>query len=310
MFGILQDRIYEEHDTGAHPERPQRLGAVRQGIADGLGSTTYESLKPVPATVSDLKLVHDPDYVAWVQTQIEAGAPRLDADTAVCSRSYDVSLNAVGGSLAGIDALMDGRLRYAFFAVRPPGHHAEPDRAMGFCIFNNVAIAARHLLRRQGLSRVAIFDFDAHHGNGTQAAFYGSPSVFYCSIHQWPFYPGTGQADEIGTGDGRGTTLNLPFASGAGDDEYEEATQRFADAMDTFRPEMLLVSAGYDAHWSDPLAGHQVTERGYANIVTTLVEIARAHTGGRMGFFLEGGYNLTTLRSCVATTMKTLVEVG
>lgn len=310
MFGILQDPIYEKHETGAHPERPERLGAVRQGLADGLGSTTCESLVPVPATVADLELVHTPDYVAWVQSQVEAGAPRLDADTAICPRSYDVSLHAVGGSMAGVDALVEGRLRHAFFAIRPPGHHAEPDRARGFCLFNNIAIAARHLIRRTGLSRVAIFDFDVHHGNGTQAAFYADPFIFYSSIHQWPFYPGTGRADETGTGDGLGTTLNLPFPTGAGDDEYEEATQRFADAMDSYRPEMLLVSAGYDAHWSDPLAGHQVTEKGYGNIVSTLVDVARAHTNGRTAFFLEGGYNLATLRSCVATTMRALVEAG
>jgi acetoin utilization deacetylase AcuC-like enzyme len=310
MFGILQDRIYEEHDTGAHPERPQRLGAVREGIDKGLAGTTYESLVPVAATTADLELVHDADYVAWVRAQVESGSPRLDGDTAICPRSYDVSRHAVGGALAGVDALMEGRLRYAFFAIRPPGHHAEPDRAMGFCLFNNVAIAARHLLQRTGLSRVAIFDFDVHHGNGTQKAFYSDPAVFYSSIHQWPFYPGTGLAEETGVGKGRGTTLNLPFPSGAGDDEYEEATLRFADTMDRYRPEMLLISAGYDAHWSDPLAGHQVTEAGYANMVKTLTEIARAHTGGRMAFFLEGGYNLATLRSCVATTLQTLVEVG
>lgn len=310
MFGILQDPIYEDHDTGAHPERPERLGAVRQGIADGLGSATCESIVPVPATVADLELVHGHDYVAWVRAQIESGAPRLDPDTAVCRRSFAVSLHAVGGSLAGTDALIEGRLRYAFFAIRPPGHHAEPDRAMGFCLFNNIAVAARHLIRRTGLSRVAIFDFDVHHGNGTQAAFYSDPSVFYSSVHQSPFYPGTGRADETGSGDGRGTTLNFPLPSGAGDDDYEEATLRFAEAMDSYRPEMILISAGYDAHWSDPLAGHQVTENGYANIVTTLTEVARAHTGGRMGFFLEGGYDLATLRSCVATTLATLAKNG
>ncbi len=310
MFGILQDTLFETHETGAHPERPQRLQAVRQGLTEGLGSQPFETIIPVAATTADLELVHTPKYVAWVKEQVEAGSPRLDPDTAVCHRSYDVACHAVGGALAGLDALMEGRFRYGFFAIRPPGHHAEPDRSMGFCLFNNIAIGARHLIKRHGLEKVAILDFDVHHGNGTQAAFYDDPSVFYCSIHQWPYYPGTGQAEETGRGAGLGTTLNLPFPAGAGDDEYEDATHRFSEAMSHYNPQMLLVSAGYDAHWSDPLAGHQVTENGYVAIIETLVDIARTHTDGRIAFFLEGGYQLATLRNCVAATIRTLVKAG
>jgi acetoin utilization deacetylase AcuC-like enzyme len=310
MFGILQDTLYETHETGAHPERPQRLQAVRQGLAEGLGTHSFQTITPVAATTADLELVHTPQYVAWVKEQVEAGSPQLDPDTAVCPKSYDVACHAVGGCLAGLDALMEGRFRYGFFAIRPPGHHAEPDRSMGFCLFNNIAIGARHLIKRSELDRVAILDFDVHHGNGTQAAFYDDPSVFYCSIHQWPYYPGTGRADESGKGPGIGTTLNLPFPAGAGDDEYEDATQRFAEAMKQYQPQMLLVSAGYDAHWSDPLAGHQVTENGYIAIIETLVDIARTHTEGRIAFFLEGGYQLATLRNCVAATIRTLANAG
>jgi acetoin utilization deacetylase AcuC-like enzyme len=308
MFGILLSPVYEEHDTGTHPERAQRLVAVRQGVEETPSPLPLVPLSPTAATVSDLELVHAPEYVAWVRRQVEAGVPRLDPDTAVCPRSYDVALQAVGGSLAGVDAIMRGELKRAFFGIRPPGHHAEPDRSMGFCLFNNIAIAARHLVERHGLERVAIYDFDVHHGNGTMAALYEDPTVFYGSVHQWPFYPGTGRAEETGAGAGLGTTLNMPFGAGAGDEEYEESTLRFADAMERFQPQMLLISAGYDAHWSDPLAGHQVTEQGYIRIVETIREVAAAHTGGRVAFFLEGGYNLATLRNCVSASLKVLLE--
>jgi len=307
MFGLLQDSIYEEHDTGAHPERVARLGAIRQGIHE-LETTELVTLSPVRADVDSLCLVHEREYVRRVKTMVENGSPRLDADTAVCPRSYDVALHAVGGALAGIDAIMKGRLKQAFFAVRPPGHHAEEDRAMGFCLFNNIAIAARHLIRRHGLDRVAIFDFDVHHGNGTMHTFYSDSTVFYGSVHQWPYYPGTGRTEERGRGDGLNCTLNIPYPAGAGDEEYETAIIQFGNAMERFKPQFLLVSAGYDAHWSDPLAGHRVTEQGYVGIVDLLNQIAATHCDGRLALFLEGGYNLDALRKCVSATVKTLTD--
>lgn len=307
MFGLLLDALYQEHDTGAHPERSQRLESIRAGI-DQLHGLDVVSLRASPTDSETIALVHDPDYIEWVRTQIESGTGRLDPDTAVCSRSYEVALNAVGGSLAGVDAIMAGQLSQAFFGVRPPGHHAERDKAMGFCLFNNVAIAARHLIVNHGLDRVAIFDWDVHHGNGTMHSFYEDPAVYYGSVHQWPWFPGTGHREETGLGAGLGTTLNVPLPSGAGDDEYEEATKRFSDAMEVFKPQFVLVSAGFDAHWSDPLAGHQVTERGYVTMADMLADVAKDHCDSRMALFLEGGYNLTALSDCVAAVIKYLVD--
>jgi acetoin utilization deacetylase AcuC-like enzyme len=307
MFGLLLDKLYEEHDTGTHPERSERLKAVALGVED-LRGLELVRLAPVRGDVETLALAHDKGYIEWVGQQIEAGATRLDADTKVCARSYDVALQAVGGSLGGIEEIMAGRLKRAFFAIRPPGHHAERDQAMGFCLFNNVAVAARHLVVNHKLDRVAVFDFDVHHGNGTMHIFYDDPSVFYSSVHQWPWYPGTGRKEETGVGRGLGTTLNFPYPSGAGNEEYETATRRFAEAMDKYKPQFLLVSAGYDAHWSDPLAGHQVTEEGYVAMSQILAGIAHTHCSDRLAVFLEGGYNLAALRNCSAATIKTLSE--
>jgi len=305
MLGILQDRLYEGHDTGTHPERSERLVAIREGL-ELLSLDNVRTLSPVRADESSVALVHDPDYIEWVRDQVDGGAERLDLDTSVCRSSYEVALHAVGGSLAGIDAIMRKELSQAFFAIRPPGHHAERAESKGFCLFNNVAIAASHLTANHRLTKVAIFDFDVHHGNGTMHTFYQDPSVFYSSIHQWPWYPGTGKADEKGEGHGLGTTLNFPYPAGAGDDEYEEATRRFSDAMDKYKPEFLLVSAGFDGHWSDPLAGHQVTEKGYVTIVRLLCQIASTHCNDRIAFFLEGGYNLVALKNCVSASIKEL----
>jgi acetoin utilization deacetylase AcuC-like enzyme len=308
MFGLLQDSLFQEHDTGTHPERSERLSSIRSGIEAMGDSVPFFKITPERADLAAIARIHTPDYIQWVRQQVEAGMPRLDPDTAVCPKSYDIALHAVGGSLAGIDAIIAKTIKQAFFLVRPPGHHAEADTAMGFCLFNNIAIAARHLIEHHGLSRVAIFDFDVHHGNGTMHAFYDDPAVFYGSVHQWPFFPGTGRAEETGTGAGLGSTLNIPHGNGAGDDEYEEATQRFADAMDSFKPEFLLLSAGYDGHWSDPLAGHQLTERGYTNLVKILAQTAKTHTESRIALFLEGGYNLSVLRNCVPATINTIVQ--
>ncbi|MBM4356171.1 MAG: histone deacetylase [Deltaproteobacteria bacterium] len=307
MFGVLQDRVYEEHDTGSHPERKERLVAIRDGIAL-LDQSLLTPLSPRTATVEQIAAVHEDNYIAWVKQQVDRGYDHLNMDTSICARSYDVALQAVGGALAGLDEIMAGRLSGAFFCVRPPGHHAEAGESLGFCLFNNIAIGARHLQKVHGLGKVAIYDFDVHHGNGTMHAFYEDDSVFYSSVHQWPWYPGTGRAEETGRGKGRGTTLNFPYPSGAGDVEYEEATLRFGEAMEKFKPDFLLISAGYDAHWSDPLAGHQCTENGYIAITRILKSLAATHCNGRLACFLEGGYNLAALKNCVAATVKTLAS--
>ena len=307
MFGILQDETYRRHRTGAHPERAERLDAIEEGLAaaDDLDLTP---LQPVASDLDTIALVHDRDYIDHVKDRVEQGYGSMDADTVLSPDSFDTALRAVGGGVAGVDAIMRGELDQAFFAVRPPGHHAERARAMGFCLFNNVAIAAAHLIARHDLGKVAIYDFDVHHGNGSMHSFYEDPAVFYGSVHQWPHYPGTGLAHETGRGAGAGTTLNFPHPSGAGDEEYEEATSRFADAMDAFKPDFLLVSAGFDAHWSDQLSGHQVTEEGYEQMAIILAGVANAHCGGKLAFFLEGGYNLNALKTCVPAVVRAVVS--
>ena len=306
MFGILMDPIYEEHDTGGHPENPRRLRAIKTAM-NAVADDSVVWLRPEDATREQLELIHAPGYVDWVANSVRRGARSLDPDTVVCPRSYDAALAACGGGIAGCDAILDGRIKQAFFAVRPPGHHAEHERSMGFCLFNNIAVSARHLVQNRGIARVAIYDFDAHHGNGTMHSFYDDPTVFYGSIHQWPLFPGTGRGNETGSGEGLGTTLNMPCRSGSGDDEYESATECFADAMEKFKPEFLLVSAGFDGHWSDPMAGLRCTEGGYVSVLRMLNAVARDHCQGRMALFLEGGYNLPALSGCTRAMVQTLL---
>jgi acetoin utilization deacetylase AcuC-like enzyme len=305
MIGVLMDAIYREHDTGGHPECGARLLAVERAVGR-LPREDVSHLHPVSASVEDLELVHEANHIRQIRSRIEAGATQLDMDTVVSPRSFDVALHAVGGALAGLDRIIAGEMKRAFFAVRPPGHHAEPGRAMGFCLFNNIAIGARHLQKRHGVDRVAIYDFDVHHGNGTMEAFIEDPTVFYASVHQWPLYPGTGHPADQGRGAGRGTTLNMPYPAGAGNREYQEATQIFCDAMDRFRPQVLLISAGFDAHFADPLAGHEVDEEGYTSMATLLRQLADAHCDGRVGVFLEGGYHLKALENSVFHTLTAL----
>lgn len=307
MFGLLSDPIYQRHDTGDHPEHPTRLQAV-QAAFSRMPQEKLVPIVPRAASVEDLQLNHPLSYIEWIQTQVEQGMPRLDMDTQICAESFDVSLHAVGGALHGLDRIVAGDFPRAFFAIRPPGHHAETNKAMGFCLFNNIAIAARHLLQRHRMSRVAIFDFDIHHGNGTMNSFYDDPAVFYASIHQWPLFPGTGLPSEQGSGMARGTTLNMPHGAGAGNTEYLESTQRFADEMKWFKPDFLLVSAGYDAHWADPLGGHEVDEEGYIAMTRLLKEISQTHCGGRMALFLEGGYNLKALENSVFHSVSELLD--
>jgi acetoin utilization deacetylase AcuC-like enzyme len=245
--------------------------------------------------------VHDRAHVENLERTIRSGARVLDdGDTTVSADSWDAALTAVGASLAAADRVARGQWRNAFVAVRPPGHHAERDRAMGFCLLNNVAITARYLQHRHGIERVAIVDWDVHHGNGTQHAFEADPSVLFVSLHQHPLYPGTGAAAERGVGAGEGTTLNLPLASGAGDAEYLAAfEQRVLPALEAFEPGFVLVSAGFDAHRDDPLSGQRVSADGFRRMSRLLVDHAEAHAGGRLVSLLEGGYDLNALAESV-----------
>ncbi len=309
--GFLYDELYLEHDSGRlHPERPQRLLAVVDRLQ---GAEWYGSLLPIPsraAETSELQLVHDPAYVELARAEIESGARRLSTgDTNVSLASYRVAIQAVGGVLATVDAVLEGRSKNAFCAVRPPGHHATADRGMGFCVFNNVAIAARYAQEVHGVGRVLIADWDVHHGNGTQDLFYEDGSIFYMSTHQSPFYPRTGAFEETGAGAGAGLTMNRPFAEGAGDAEVVGAFRDdLLPAAREFAPDLTLISAGFDSRVDDLLGGFLVTDGGYRELTRIMLEISNVSGNGGLVSVLEGGYNLDGLASGVYAHMDELVR--
>lgn len=332
MVGFVTSPRCVEHATGSHhPERPDRLRAVLRAVrAAGLVSSPdpfpdfeidlgivkqsavrLSEIDAVPATETHARLVHSKRMIDQVKHACEFGAVLDQGDTPTCTKSFEIALLSLGCCLTGADAVMDGRVKRAFAATRPPGHHAEPERAMGFCLLSNIAIVARYLQHTYGLSRVAIVDFDVHHGNGTQAAFEDDPSVLFVSLHQHPdtLYPGSGHAWEVGDGPGRGTTLNIPFNPGTGEAQYLDALDtRVLPAIDRFKPEMLLISAGFDAHAEDPLAHIQLTDDSYAAITRRLTQAANAHTQGRVVSVMEGGYNLVALGRCVVQHLLALAE--
>jgi acetoin utilization deacetylase AcuC-like enzyme len=300
--------VFLEHDTGAHPENPGRLRAVH-ALLDEAGLTPkLQPLAFAPATPDDLALVHDPAYVDAVRRAAERGGGWADPDTLITPRSYDVAACAAGAVIAATDAVLRRDADDALCLVRPPGHHAEPAQAMGFCLFNSVAVAAAHALARRGLERVAIVDIDVHHGNGTQDAFYDDPRVLYVSTHEYPFYPGTGALDEIGAGAGRGCNINLPMPAGCDDAAFLRAHDEVVlPALRRYRPQLVLVSAGFDAHFADPLAGEALSVDGYGAIVARLIDTARDLCDGRIVFALEGGYDLVALPWCVRRAAELLL---
>lgn len=320
MLGFCSSPRFVEHDTGSHhPERPDRIRAIYAALHEAgyldsprrfaelavdLGvlpraKRAAAELEFGPADPKWLFTVHSEGHIERVLRVCESGGGVLDSgDTPVGWSSYEIALLAVGAVLRGCDAVMSGEVRRCFAAVRPPGHHAEPEHAMGFCLFNNVAIAARYLQRKWGVGRVAIVDFDVHHGNGTQTVFEEDPSVYFVSLHQHPrtCYPGSGFDWEIGTGKGRGYTLNLPMDPGMGDAEYLKVIDaRVVPELEEFRPEFVLVSAGFDAHQDDPLASMGLSDEGYELMMRSLSAVAERHGGGRLVSVLEGGYNLRAL---------------
>ena len=292
---VIADPRYAAHEVPAgHPERPERLAAVAAAIDRFGGALAHRA--PRPASPDELYAVHDRAHVEQVRRAAAAGTGQLDPDTWVSRESYDVALLAAGACTELALRVARGDARAGFAAVRPPGHHAEGDRAMGFCLFNNAAIAARAVQREAGVERVLILDWDVHHGNGTQHTFETDPSVLYVSTHQYPFYPGTGAAGEIGSGRGEGATLNVPMPAGCGDAEYVGVFQRvLAPAARAFRPDYWIVSCGFDAHEDDPLAAMRVTQSGYAAMTAIVRALAEELSGGRMLFVLEGGYSLRGL---------------
>ncbi len=305
--GIYYSDICLLHDTGSHPESRYRLEAVMSRLrgAAGLGDVVF--LEAEPATLDAVKEVHTPSYVDRVARIAASGGDWLDGDTVVSSPSMDAALRAAGGAIEAARAVAAGELSSAFVAVRPPGHHATAGHGMGFCLFNNVALAAHHLMKQGLAERVAIVDFDVHHGNGTQDIFYGEPRVLAFSVHQMPLYPGTGRHTETGVGPGKGFTANVPLPPGTGDEGYLYALDAvLAPLLRRFRPDLLLVPSGYDGHWHDPLANMQLTVHGFRRMVGRIKALADELCGGRMVCTLEGGYDLQALSASVEATVRVL----
>ncbi len=302
---LLADPVSKLHFTGpGHPERPERFDAALSGLK-GLDLVTLATRK---ALEDELALCHTRAYIETVKREVASGCGDLSTgDTTICPASLDVALHAAGGALNAVDAVFAGEARNAFCIVRPPGHHATADRGMGFCIFNNVAIAARYAQRKHGAERVLIADWDVHHGNGTQDIFYEDGSVFFFSTHQYPWYPGTGSPEETGHGDGQGKTLNCPFPSGAGRREIVGAFRdKLAPAAEAFQPDFMLISAGFDSRAGDPLGGFRLADADFAELTAILLEIAGRHAGGRVVSVLEGGYDLSGLASAARAHVEAL----
>ena len=345
---IIFDRIYFEHDTRPHKEEPARLAAVADGLAalgidvarsfdidlendtvlrkltgrTGRGrspapasTATAQSeflcLRPSAASVETVARLHNPAYIAGIERFCASGGGALDPDTNVSARSYEAALHGVGGVIGAVRATLDGTAANAFAFVRPPGHHAVAARAMGFCLFNNVALAAQYLLDHAGATRILIVDWDVHHGNGTQDMFYSDPRVLYFSTHQIPLFPGTGAIEEIGTGKGRGYTVNVPLPLGADDAVlwrvYDEILTPLAER---FKPDYILVSSGFDGHWRDPLAQFYLSAAGYARMATRVRELAHTFCGDKLTLALEGGYDLQALTGLTTSTLRVLRGVA
>jgi acetoin utilization deacetylase AcuC-like enzyme len=311
--GFLYDDKYQEHLTGNyHPEVPDRLPAVYRGIQEAGLLEQLTLIKAVPADLKWVETVHDPDYIERLQKACNSGSNIFDSpDNQMCPATFEVSLLAVGGILEATRLVMENELDNAFCAVRPPGHHAEVSQAMGFCYFNNIAIAARYIQQKWDIQRIGIVDFDVHHGNGTQHIFERDSTVFYYSIHQHPTfaYPGTGREFEIGKDAGRGYTKNSPLLPGQGDNEYKQVLQRdLIPAFEDFRPEVILVSSGFDAHIEDNMSDIKLTTEGFTWVIKLIVELAAKHAQGRLISVLEGGYSIRRLPELARNHVKVLLN--
>jgi acetoin utilization deacetylase AcuC-like enzyme len=306
--GVVDDDSFDLHkSTSYHPERPERLQAARAALR-GAGLSTW-AIAAREATPEELGRVHGGAYLEQLGA-LAGRRAQLDADTYLAPDSVVAVRRAAGGSVDLVEGMLAGRFKRGVALLRPPGHHARPNQAMGFCLLNNVAVAAAHALAH-GASRVAVVDWDVHHGNGTQEMFFSDPRVLYASLHQWPFYPGTGNAPEIGDGEGRGYTVNIPLSQGAHSGDYAAAFDRvLLPVLEAYRPELVLVSAGFDAHRDDPLAAMRLDAAAYGWMTARLLRLAEQTAQGRLALFLEGGYDLAALEASLAASLRVLGEVA
>lgn len=308
--GYIYVPAFLDHLTGeGHPECPQRLTAIHTELASSGVLARLTCLDPAPATREQLALVHEPTMIDRIEALSAQGGGSLDEDTSASPGSLKAALLAAGAGITAVEALYAGVIDRAFLALRPPGHHATGQRSMGFCLFNNVAVAAAHALTHKGARRVAILDWDLHHGNGTQDIFYARADVLYVSLHQSPLYPGTGAARETGEGDGRGFTLNIPLQAGANDETFmAKLHQQVIPALKRYAPDLILISSGFDAHTDDPLGALDLTDDGYRKMTEAMTQVAGELTQGRLLSFLEGGYDLPALGRSARAHVEALLR--
>jgi acetoin utilization deacetylase AcuC-like enzyme len=305
---LIYDPAYLRHETGHHPENPDRARVIADALeADESLWARLEKVAPEHASDEDIERCHSARLIDHIRGLCQRGAPFIDLDTVISNESFEVGRLAAGAATRGVDLVFGGGASNAFALVRPPGHHATPSRAMGFCLFNNAAIGARYAQKRYGAERVLVIDWDVHHGNGTQDIFYYDPSVFYLSTHQYPYYPGTGSAGERGEGKGEGATLNIPLPAGTPAAAHHEA---FTEALKLierdFPPDLIIISAGFDSRRGDPLGGLMLEDDDFRVMTKQVMEMADRHAGGRVVSILEGGYNLHTLGETVRTHVEAL----